>query len=44
MSRKKLVSRLLAARSQENLTDLKRGLVKNKDKFKENEKNIKNTK
>jgi replicative DNA helicase len=35
MPRKKIVSRLIAARSQENLTDLKRGLVKNKDKFNE---------
>ena len=35
MPRKKIVSRLIAARSQESLTDLKRGLVKNKDKFNE---------
>ena len=33
MPRKKIVSRLIAARSQESLTDLKRGLVKNKDNF-----------
>ena len=33
MPRKKIVSRLIAARSAESLTDLKRGLVKNKDNF-----------
>ena len=35
MPRKKIVSRLIAARSTESLTDLKRGLVKNIDKFNE---------